>query len=352
MNIFCYFVEPSSYTIDLAEHVYLKHKIPFAFIKSSSIARSTKDIKRHTFLQNLYLYRKLRFIFNICRHYDLIIINGYNHYVFFLTFFYNIIFYKKKYIAIESDTPLHIPSNLFKRFIKSVYLNFIFKKPYVLGFAGGTRTHKDLFRYYGMNEDRIFLMPMVVDNKRFFGEYNNKIPITFLYVGRIIKKKNVEVLVKSFLSRFSHEEAELHIVGDGDQLEKIKSKYMHAKIKYKGELFGKDLIQAFHEASIFILPSLIEPWGLVINEALSAGLPVISRKEVGANFDLLYNKDTGYIVENDKQMLASMLSLYQDSELRVRFSNNAIQLMKNYWNYDLYISCLNIVIQDIRNAIQ
>ena len=111
MKVFCYFVEPSSYTVDLVENVYLKLKIPFIFIKDRSIARSTKDIKCYSFLSHFYLLKRIKFIFDICRNHDLIIINGYTNYVFILTFFYNMLLIKKKYIAIESDTQLRVPSN-------------------------------------------------------------------------------------------------------------------------------------------------------------------------------------------------------------------------------------------------
>ena len=97
-----------------------------------------------------------------------------------------------------------------------------------------------------------------------------------------------------------------------------------------------------------ICPSLFEPWGLVVNEALSAGLPVIARKEVGATYDLLNKRETGFIVSNDKEMGERMMELFLEKIKLQLFSTNAVSLMKNYWNYDLYRDSMDQVFQSIK----
>ena len=114
------------------------------------------------------------------------------------------------------------------------------------------------------------------------------------------------------------------------------------------KLFNKDLINAFHNASCFVCPSLFEPWGLVVNEALSSGLPVIATKEVGACYDLLENKETGLIAENNIDIGEKMLQLFEDADLLKKYSLNATALMKGYWNYNLYESCLNDAINKVK----
>jgi glycosyltransferase involved in cell wall biosynthesis len=92
---------------------------------------------------------------------------------------------------------------------------------------------------------------------------------------------------------------------------------------------------------------LFEPWGLVVNEALSAGLPVIASKEVGACFDLIKDKETGFVAEDMQDFGQMMLTLFNDAELLKRYSKNASDLMKNNWNYDLYNNCLNKAIKKV-----
>ena len=348
MRVFSYLIEPAAYTLDLAAKVYEKNNIDHTFLYSYSLVKSSSNSLK-IFLDKLSFISRIIFVIKTFRNNDFIIINGYNNYPFILTFILNIFSFKKKYIATESDTQLYIPKNLLKRAIKWVYLSIIFRNKYLLGFAGGSKSHKELFRYYGMHEDRIFLIPMMVDNQKFY--YNNKVlpqPFTFLYVGRIIKHKNVEALIKQFNEKFNDKNAVLNIVGSGVEYYDLKMKYESHKVIFAGKLFNKDLINAFHNASCFVCPSLFEPWGLVVNEALSSGLPVIARKEVGACYDLIENKETGLIAENNIDIGEKMLQLFEDADLLKKYSLNATALMKGYWNYNLYESCLNDAINKVK----
>jgi len=347
MRIFCYFVEPASYTLDLVANVHDRKNINYAFIKSVSLAEALPTSSKD-FLDKLSWISRIRFVINTFRKNDFFIVNGYNNYPFILTFILNVFSFKKKYIAAESDTQLRIPKNSLKRFMKWAYLSLVFRNKYVLGFAGGSNSHKELFRCYGMKEDRIFLMPMMVDNKKFYCD--NKVypkPFTFLYVGRLIKHKNVEQLIQQFYINFSDKDAVLKIVGGGEQGEYLIDKYASEKVIFRGKKFNQELISEYLRASCFVCPSLFEPWGLVVNEALSAGLPIIANEEVGACFDLIKDKETGFIAADIEEFGQMMLALFNDAELLNRYSRNASDLMKNKWNYDLYNNCLNKAIKKV-----
>ena len=347
MKVFCFFVEPASYTLDLASNIYDKNEIDYCFIKSNSLvvsgSKSNKD-----FLDKKSWISRFSYVLNCFKNNDFIIINGYNNYPFILTFIFNFFSVKKRCIATDSDTQLVIPNNSLKRFVKWRYLSFIFQNKYVLGFAGGSNSHKALFRHYGMKEDRIFLMPMMVDNSKFYSvkkhPYN---PFTFLFVGRLVSHKNVEHLIQQFNINFSDKDAVLKIVGDGEQGEYLIEKYTSEKVIFMGKKFNQELIAEYLSASCFVCPSLFEPWGLVVNEALSAGLPVIASKEVGACFDLIKDKETGFIAEDMQDFGQMMLTLFNDAELLKLYSKNASYLMKNNWNYDLYNNCLNKAIKKV-----
>lgn len=349
MKVFCYFVEPAAYTLDLAINVYDKNKIDYCFIKELTLVKSERKTDK-IFLDRLSFFSKLKFLNMIFKSNDLIIVNGYNNYPFVITFILNLFSFKKKYIATDSDTQLSLPRNLLKRFVKWIYLNIIFRSKYVLGFAGGSNTHKELFRYYGMHECRIFLMPMVVDNLKFYQKTKN-FPDTFsfLYVGRLVKHKNVEGLIKQFNKNFADKDSVvLKIIGEGCEEEYLKRKYCSDKILFLGELFNVKLIQEFQNASCFVFPSHFEPWGLVVNEALSSGLPVIANKNVGSVYDLISEKNTGIIALDMDDFGSKMLLVYSNSHLLESFSKNAFDIMANNWNYDLYNQCLVGVIKKIR----
>ena len=230
-----------------------------------------------------------------------------------------------------------MPTNFIKRFIKWVYLSIIFRNKYVLGFAGGGRSHKALFRNYGMKEDKIFLMPLMVDNSKFYCQ-NKVFPNTFsfLFIGRLVKHNGVEELIKQFNSNFFDKVATLRIVGSGNQEAYLKDKYESEKVIFVGKKLYIDLIQELHVASCFVCPSIFEPWGLVVNEALSSSLPVIATKEVGASFDLIKDKKTGFIANDMNDFGDKMLTLYNNTDLLLKFSDKAQSIMHEKWNYNLY----------------
>ena len=348
MNVFCYFVEPASYTIDLARNVYDQYKIDYCFMKSDTLVKSRRTTNKE-FLDQKSVVERIKFIYNIYKNHDVIIVNGYNNYIFILNFLFNLILNKRRYIATDSDSQYQIPYNFIKRFIKWIYLSCIFSNKYILGFAGGSFSHKKLFREYGMDEERIFFIPMMVDNSNFFIK-NKRFPntFTFLYVGRLVKHKGVEELILNFISNFSDKSAVLRIVGAGPIGEELRVKYQSDKIVFAGKKFDDDLVAEFHSASCFVLPSLFEPWGLVVNEALSASLPVILQNNVGANFDLIKDRNTGFVVSNINEFGEKMLKLYSDRMLLKDYSEKAGKLMRNYWNYDLYRQSILDVFDNIK----
>lgn len=191
-------------------------------------------------------------------------------------------------------------------------------------------------------------MPMMVDNSKFYQEEKLFPEIfTFLYVGRLEKHKNVENLIKQFNKNFSSKSAVLRIIGSGEEEEYLKSKYSSDKVLFLGKMFNDALIVNFKQASCFVCPSDYEPWGLVVNEALSSGLPVITHEPVGANYDLIKGKSTGMIASNMDEFGNKMLELYNNSDLLVQFSKNASDLMRNNWNYALYSKCLKDAIEKV-----
>lgn len=348
MKVFCYFVEPALYTLDLAKNIYVKNNIDYGFINSNTLVKSEEKTAK-IFLDNLTFFSKLKFLITTYKNNDFIIVNGYNNYPFIVTFILNLFSFNRKYIATESDTQFSIPKSPLKRFVKWIYLSIIFRNKYILGFAGGSFSHKDLFRHYGMKENRIFLMPMMVDNSKFYQEEKLFPEIfTFLYVGRLVKHKNAENLIQQFNQNFSDKSAVLKIIGSGEQENYLKNKYSSQKVIFLGKLFNDDLIAEFKNASCFVCPSEFEPWGLVVNEALSSALPVITTKEVGANNDLINGKSTGMIASNMDEFGECMLNLYNDADLLMQFSKNASDLMRNHWNYALYDQCLQEAIKKVK----
>ena len=335
-------MEPASYTIDRNKAVYDKLGIEYCYMRGLSEA-SNNDADAIC-IEKYNIFKKISFLKQILSKYDCIIMNGYVSIEFYILFILN--FFYRKPIGIDSDTQYTRPISNIKYQIKKCILRIIFSNKYIYGLAGGTKTHFDLFTKYGMSKDRVMLMPMMIDNNKFKDKgYLNKTitPFVFLYVGRLVECKNLDILLQAFTKlQNTNDNIQLHIVGGGILEEYYRDKYKNSSIIFKGKKFGNELYNEYKEANVFILPSSYEPWGLVVNEAMSAGLPVIVSNEVGARYDLVDNQNTGYVFnyKSVDELYNCMIKIISDKANYKTMSSNAYNIMHNYWNYNLYEKCL------------
>ena len=116
----------------------------------------------------------------------------------------------------------------------------------------------------------------------------------FLFVARFIERKGLEVLLEAF-ARIDG--GELWLVGDGPQRETADAAAARdPRIRALGHLQGAALEDAYRDTDVLVVPSLYEPWGLVVHEGLAHGLPVIVTDQVGAGDDLIDHGTNGFVV--------------------------------------------------------
>jgi glycosyltransferase involved in cell wall biosynthesis len=116
----------------------------------------------------------------------------------------------------------------------------------------------------------------------------------FLFIGRLIERKGLDVLLHAF-ERFSG--GEIWIAGDGPQAAAAEAAAAaDPRIRVLGHVDGPDLPALYADADALIVPSLYEPWGLVVHEGLGNGLPVIASDQVAAADDLVEPGVNGYVV--------------------------------------------------------
>lgn len=116
-----------------------------------------------------------------------------------------------------------------------------------------------------------------------------------LYVGRLSKEKQIEQL-KPVLEQVP--DVRLAIVGDGPNRAALERHFAGTPTRFMGYLKGEALSQAYASADIFTFPSALETFGLVVVEAMAAGLPVVSSR-VGGVVDVIRPGVTGYTFEVD-----------------------------------------------------
>lgn len=117
----------------------------------------------------------------------------------------------------------------------------------------------------------------------------------FLYVGRLSPEKNLTFLLRTFalpaMGRFH-----LTLVGNGPEYEALLS-LAGRNVTFAGHVQNEKIHEIYETHDVFILPSLSEPWGLVVEEALYYGLPVLASSKVGSVEDLVLNYGAGLVFD-------------------------------------------------------
>lgn len=121
-------------------------------------------------------------------------------------------------------------------------------------------------------------------------------PKRFLYVGRLIECKNLRFLIE----RFNQNGKSLTIAGKGP-LEKELKELAKENIKFIGFIANEKLPDVYKAHDIFILPSRTETWGLVVEEAIYWGLPVITSDRVGCSNEMVIEPNTGCTFKLDNK---------------------------------------------------
>ena len=187
-------------------------------------------------------------------------------------------------------------------------------------------------------------LPNCIDtrNKKFVFK-NFKKKITVGAMGRLVDKKGFESLINVFKRL---EGIQLHIAGDGPQM-KFLEKQAHGcnNVKLLGWIKNKD--EFFKKIDIFFCSSYIEPFGLVILEAMLNGVPVISTKCKGP-MDIIEHMKNGILVNiGDKQEMEKAIRLLEkDKLLRKKISKNAFDTLKNKYSIQVYKKNLFTEIQE------
>ena len=148
----------------------------------------------------------------------------------------------------------------------------------------------------------------------------------FLFVGRLSPEKNVIGLLRSWIAyRDGGGTWSLLIAGDGPEgaaLRQLASSSPYAAdVHFLGHKSARELTPVYAFAKCFVLPSTREPWGLVVNEAMAASLPVVVSDRCGCAEDLVQHGQNGFVFDpsDERQLttcLTHMSSLSTEARLR------------------------------------
>ena len=183
---------------------------------------------------------------------------------------------------------------------------------------------KEFFYFYGYN---------CIDNQLFKQQVEKKVDHKkIVRVARLVPIKNYENLLKAWKFVEKDDNAyELIIIGDGPaikELNNLVSTLNLKRVRFLGSIDNDKLPQYLNDADAFILPSWSESWGLVVNEAMAAGLPVLLSNKINAANTLLKENDNGFSfspgdVNNIQQKLMEFIHLSDPAKKEM--SDNALK---------------------------
>ena len=238
---------------------------------------------------------------------------------------------------------------------KELIKSWLYVKKYDTAIVAG-KLHRDYLVQLGFPNDRIFFGYDVVDNDYFAQQAEAarldvtavrlrqpKIPTKpyFIAVTRLVKRKNVYRLVEAFAAyrqQIGDARAwDLVICGSGEEEPAIRNLILAKQLQYCVHLPGFIPYQVIGDwyglANAFVHPALQEQWGLVLNEACAAGLPILSSRTVGAAYELVCDGKNGLLFnpENTQDITHALVSLHQiDSNSRNRMGELSRNIVANY----------------------
>ena len=159
-----------------------------------------------------------------------------------------------------------------------------------------------------------------------------------LYVGYLEKRKGIQYLIEACAKlKRKRDDIALVIVGGGPYEQGLKRASTKNNISpiFTGYLNDLELISCYSIADVFVLPTLDDAWGFVINEAMVCGCPIVTTWNAGSSKDLVKNGINGFVVEpgNALELCEAIDKILIENHLRKRMEEKSRDLIKSY-TYD------------------
>jgi glycosyltransferase involved in cell wall biosynthesis len=221
--------------------------------------------------------------------------------------------------------------------IHRVLRRFIFKRSAT--FIGASDGSLQLYRSYGLPDDRLFKSCLCTDNERFRDARSQAKRFDLLFCGRLTHEKHplFAIDVAEKLSALLGRQVSLLFVGSGDLERRLRDRAADAasvNISFHGFATQADLPALYGSARVFLFPTLRDVWGVVASEALAAGLPIVSTPFAGAVDEIIQHGVNGFVHRLDVDEWARAAQhLLTDERLYEEFSRNSLRLVAGH-NYE------------------
>lgn len=236
------------------------------------------------------------------------------------------------------------------------------------GFLAIGTSNRQYYLKNGIPAGRIFNMPYAVDNAYFSNKacevskrresLRASLGLTpgcpvILFASKLTARKRPDLLLDAYARLLADWESDsppyLIFIGDGElrpQLERQVSERHLSTVKILGFANQSELPAYFDLCDVFVLPSVHEPWGLVVNEAMCAGRAVIVSDKVGCAADLVHHLENGYVFREDSvaDLQKALLTVIRDSRVAAEMGSNSHKLMAR-WDFEADVVGLNAALR-------
>lgn len=291
---------------------------------------------KSTIKKNGHNFISLQILNELNNKYDIIVVGVYSTLTSMLAIQY-MIAHKIKYF-IETDGGISKSGKGFSEKVKKYLISNAF------GFFSPSISSDDYLKFYGADSKKIYRYPFTsLYKKDLLSEsYNrqqkvklrselamleNKIVIG---VGQFIYRKGWDILIKvaPLLKNVG-----FYIIGGKDiqEYESIKASYNVNNVYFLDFMPKEELKKYYLASDLFVLPTREDIWGLVVNEAMSYGLPVVTTDKCVAGIEMVINEKNGYIVESENiEELKNAIENVLWSNNYNEYVNIALKVASNY----------------------
>lgn len=339
---------PAPYKVEFLNGLGEKVDLTVIFERKTANSRNVKwkysNTKRN--FQEIYLHSKKigeesSISFEILKYirsskYDYILMNGYSS----MTSIVAILYMKLKKINYGIVCDGLLPGNISK---SKMFLKKILIGSASFWMSSGSTT-SEILQSYGAKSQKIFEYPFssIKKSEIVFENYDKKIykkkidcheKRMILYVGQLIYRKGIDVMLEAFKNLDN--ETRLYIVGGTRSQINILRHQCNRQITYIEFKTKEELVDYYKAADTLILPTREDIWGLVVNEAFSFGIPVITTERCGAGLEMIKEGYNGFIIPiNDPDSLYDkterILCMLKNQEQSRYIRGNCLKTAEKY----------------------
>ena len=227
----------------------------------------------------------------------------------------------------------------------------------------GTR-NREFYRAMGVPERKIFDFPYTVDNDRMTAasrlepEERRELRATLglregvpaiIYASKFMTRKHPDQVIEAVRRlRAENLDCDLLMVGSGEMDAALRAQAATlpgAPAVFTGFINQTELPRLFGASDIFVLPAQAEPWGLIVNEAMCAGLPIVASREIGSVTDLVGDGDNGMVFDAGDLdgFVAALRPVVSDPARRAQMGARSLERIAA-WNYDRCVAGLRAAV--------